>query len=47
MGMYSLDDLLNAELRLTRAELKLTDAYVATRRATAELNYALSHNPLN
>lgn len=47
MEMYSLDDLLNAELRLTRAELKLTDAYVATRRATAELNYALSHNPLN
>jgi len=47
MGMYSLNDLLDAELRLTRAELKLTDAYVATRRATAELNYALSHNPLN
>lgn len=42
MGMYSLDDLLEAELRLTRAELKLTDAYIATQRATAGLKFAIA-----
>nr|WP_320115703.1 TolC family protein [uncultured Desulfuromonas sp.] len=46
MGMYSLDDLLEAELRLTRAELKLTDAYIATRKATAELSYAICSTSL-
>ena len=41
MGMYSLDDLLDAELRLTRAELKLTDAFNAVQQARVELEYAL------
>jgi outer membrane protein TolC len=41
--MYSLDDLLEAELRLTRAELKLTDAFDAVQQATVELEYALGN----
>lgn len=41
MGMYSLYDLLTAELRLTRAELNLTDAYAMTRKAQSELLYSI------
>jgi outer membrane protein TolC len=41
MGMYSLNDLLDAELRLTRAELKLTDAFNAVQQARLGLEYAL------
>ena len=47
MGMYSLNDLLDAELRLTRAELKVTDAYYAIQQATVELEYALGENGQN
>lgn len=41
LGVVSMDDLLNAELRLTRAEINLVDSYHALQQSAVYLNYAV------
>ncbi|MDD3802076.1 MAG: TolC family protein, partial [Desulfuromonas thiophila] len=41
LGIVSLDDLLNAELRLTRAEINLIDSRAEAALARVQLDYAI------
>ncbi len=44
LGIVSLDDLLDAELRLTRAEVQLTNSYAALQQAQILLDFALGYS---